>query len=125
MRHSPDRHGTSHHIHRRLAYKTATQHQCLSAILDQTLSDSQTLIDFHTPLEAITHIHLHQDGHILACRLHDLIHHHIHKTHAILQRATKLILTMVGIRRKELADQVTMSGMDLHGIKSRLTSQTH
>ena len=125
MCHAANRHFPTHHIHRRFTYKTAAQYQSMCTRAFKTLGHLHRLIYLHAAPETVTHVHLHKHCHIAAGSLHHFIHHHIHKAHAVFQRTAKFIFTMIGRRRKELADKVAMSGMNFHCIKSRLTGQIH
>ena len=123
VRHRPDRHFATHYIHRSLAHESSTQYQRMCARLLQTLCHLQRFVQFHTSLESVAHVHLDQYCHIIACCFHHFVHNHVHETHPILKRTAIFIFPVIGRRRKELANQITMAGMNLYGIKTSFTSQ--
>ena len=84
--------------------------------------DDDTLVDFDASLEAVSHVGLDDDGHVVAGRLHHLLHAHAHEPHAVVERASVFVMAVVGIRREELADEVTVSGVNLDGVESCIAS---
>ncbi len=125
MRHAADRHFAPHDIHRRLTDEPTAQDQRMCSRLLQPPGHLHRLVQLHPSTETVAHVHLHQHSHITAGSLHHFFHHHIHKTHTVLQRASELVFPMVGGRGQELADEITMPCMNLYRIKSGLPCQIH
>ena len=124
VRHRLDRHRPAHHVHRCLAHEAAAQRERMdAAFVLQRACHLEAFVRLHTALEAIAHIHLHQDRHVLSCRLHHLGHTHLHEAHTVFEASAKLILAVVCIGRKELTDKVSVPGMDFDGIHPRLACQ--
>ena len=71
------------------------------------------------------HIHFDYHTHIVSSLLHDPFDNQSHKPHAVVKAASELIMAMIGIRRKELADKISVSGMYFHTVKSGFTRKIH
>ena len=48
-------------------------------------------------------------------------HAHAHKSHAVVERASVFVTPPVGVRGQELADEITVSGMDFYCVESGIT----
>ena len=70
-------------------------------------------------LEAVLHVVLHQHGHIvLAGLFQNFVEAHIHQSHPVFQRPAVLVVTVIGIGRKELRNHITVPGVYFHRIES-------
>ena len=71
------------------------------------------------------HVDLHHHAQVIFGLAHHLLDDKAHETHPVVEAAAELVVTVVGVRREKLADQVAMTRMDLHTVEPRLTSQVH
>ena len=124
MGHRADRHSSAHHVHGSTADKSATEDECMySAFVLQCAGDFQCFIQFHTAFKTVAHIHFNQDCHIRTGCFHNFFHAHFHETHTVFEASAIFVFPVVGVRGKELADQVTVSGMYFYGIHSGFACQ--
>ena len=117
-------HLAAHDVHRCFADEAAAEHQCMGAALLQAMGHLQGLVQLHAAAEAVAHVHLDDDGHVGAGGLHDLLHHHVHEAHAVLQRAAEEVVPVVGGGGEELADEVAVAGVYLDGIEPGFAGQS-
>ena len=83
----------------------------------------QSLLQVRTAPAVVPHVGFDHHGHIVLGMGHHLVEHFVHKAHAVFERAAVGIVPVVGARTDELRDQVGMTGMDLHTVKTRLTGE--
>ena len=125
MGHRLDGHSTPHHIHGSFAHKTSAQNKRVYTRLFETFGHLHGFVYLHTSFESVPHIHLYEDGQIISGSLHYFFHTHIHESHTVFERTSVFIFAVVGIRREELTDEVAVSRMYLHGVKSGFTRQIY
>ncbi len=90
------------------------------------LGDLDRLGDLDSALEPVLHVVLHQHGGIRPRgRLHHLLETHIHEPHAVGQRTAEFVAAMIGIRRQELRDQITVPRVHLHAVETRFVGRRH
>jgi len=71
------------------------------------------------------HIGLYGYGHVGTCCFHHLFHTHSHEAHTVLKASSIFVFPVVGIRGKELADQITIARHDLDSVHTCLTCQSY
>ena len=71
------------------------------------------------------HIHFHDHAHIVPGGFHDTPDHQLHETHPVLQAAAETVVAVIGVRREELADEITVAGMDFHAVETCLPGELH
>ena len=76
-------------------------------------------------LQTVAHVHLNDNGHIVLGSLHNLFDTHGHEAHAVFERTSVLVLAMVEVGVEELVNEITMSAMYLHAIKTSLASKVY
>ena len=85
---------------------------------------SETFGDLDAALESVVHVVLHQHGRSgLRRGFHDLLQTHPHETHAVFERSAVLVAAAVGVGRKELRNQVSVPGVYLHRVESRVVGR--
>ena len=112
-------------MHRGLADETCRQHEGMNTELFQLFGNDDTVVAVHATLEAVEHVGLDHHGHVVAGDTHHLFDDEFHETHPVVKDATKLIVTVVGVGRQELTDEVAVSRMNLHAVESCLAGQVN
>ena len=118
-------HRAAHHLHRSLAYETGTQHQGVRSQALEFLGHFDALRSLHTAFEAVVHIDFDNHAHIVPCHTQYLGHHLTHKAHTVVQAAAIFVVTVIGIGRQELADEVAVARVNLDAVETGLTRQLH
>ena len=95
----------------------------MHAKLFQFPGDDDTVVAVHATLEAVEHVGLDHHGHVVAGDTHHLFDDEFHETHPVVKDAAKLIVTVVGVGRQELTDEVAVSRMDLHAVEACLAGE--
>ena len=85
------------------------------------LCDEYAFVDFDTSLKPVSHVGFYDYRHIVSGRFHHISHAHAHKSHAVVERASVFVTSPVGVRGQELADEITVSGMDFYCVESGIT----
>ena len=118
-----DGHRAAHYLHGGLADEAGGEHQRVHAQPLKLLRHLDALIRLHSFLEAVVHVHLHDDSHIIPGLGHHFVYYEPHEAHTVVQASSELILAVVGVRREELGNEISVSGMDLNGVETCLYGQ--
>lgn len=111
---------------RSLRHETRSQHDAVDTELLDLLGYLDALGNLYAALETVLHVVLYQYGRSgLRGSLHNLLEAHVHETHAVGKRAAVLIMAMVGVGRQELRDEISVTGMYLDAVETRLVSRIH
>ena len=120
-----ERHCTPHDLHRGLAHKTCRKDDGMNSQPFKFPGHLKAFSPLHPPPETIMHVHLDNHTHVISSFFHHPSYYHLHKPHPVFQRTAEEVMAMVGVRRKELADQVAVTGMDLDTIEPGPTGKSH
>ena len=73
------------------------EHEGVGSGLFELLRHFDALLRLHALPEAVVHVDLDYDSHVVASGFHDLFHHELHEAHAVLETAAELVLAVVRV----------------------------
>ena len=120
-----DGHGTAQDGHGRTAHGSTGKHDAVHMVLGNFLGHTNTFIDIGAVPAVVPHIGLNNHRHIILGVQHDFVQYLVEEAYAVLKRTAILIVTMIGAGRDELRNKVSMTGMNLHAVKTGLATEVH
>jgi hypothetical protein len=121
--HLPDGHVAAHHVQRGAGGKPAAGDQGAGPFLLEAASRLQRLLQLQAAFEPVALVELHQHREAGADRLAHPAHHRRREAQPVLQAAAVLVAALVGPGREELAEQVAVSGVQLHRVEAGFQGQ--
>ena len=91
----------------------------------QELCHPDCFPDFHSPLKAVPEVHFYKNGNIISGMFHNILCYLSHETAAVFKSPSIIVLPVVCVRGKELADQITMPRVHLNCIKTRIPGKVY
>jgi len=111
---------SAHHILRVTAYESSGEYYGLYSEVSEFLCHFDEFISFLTALESVACVELCEQRHLaFSCR-YSLAYAHPHEAHPVVKASSELVTAVIGIWRKELRNQISVSCMDLDRIESCL-----